>query len=307
MRTRSLIVLAALTAVTVAAAGWSVAVRSRAAPVAEGPLVPGLAARVNDVARLEIVGQGTRVTIARTAEGWGVGQKDGYRADPDMVKALVLAVANARTLEPRTAQPDLHPRLRVEDPTSPGAASTGVTLRAADGTPLAALVVGKPAAAPGTLYARRAGEGASWLVRADLAVEADPLRWIDATLPRVPRDAVASVEIRQPDGRTVLIKRDAPDAPFAASGPAVPALVEETVDAAAQLVPQDVAKADPAPDAVTTTVRRFDGTALVLRTVRRDGQAWVMFGDRAGWRFRVFDAPGRALTRAPEGFAEGKS
>ncbi|PWC45694.1 DUF4340 domain-containing protein [Azospirillum sp. TSO22-1] len=307
MRTRSLLLLAVLTAVTVAAAGWSVAVRSRTAPVVEGPLVPGLAARVNDAARLEIVGQGSRVTIVRTAGGWGVEQKDGYRADPDMVKALVLAVANARALEPRTAQPDLYPRLRVEDPAAPGAASTGVTLRATDGTPLAALVVGKPAAAPGTLYARRAGEGPSWLVKADLAVETDPLRWIDAALPRVPRDAVASVEIRQPDGRAVVIQRDAPDKPFAASVPAIPALIDETVDAMAQLVPQDVAKAGPAPDAVVTTVRRFDGTAVVLRTVRRDGQAWVMFEDKPGWRFRVFDVPGRALTRTPGDFAEGKS
>jgi len=307
MRTRSLIALAVLAALAVAAAGWSVAVRGRAAPVVEGPLVSGLAARVNDVARVEIVGQGARVTIARSAEGWGVEQKDGYRADPDMVKALVLALADARALEPRTAQPDLYPRLHVEDPSSPGAASTGVTLRGADGTPLAVLVVGKPAAAPGTLYARRAGEGPSWLVKADLAVETDPLRWIDATLPRVPRDSVASVEIRQPDGRTVLIRRDAPDQPFSASVPAAPARVDETVDAAAQLVPQDVARAAPAPDAVTTTVRRFDGTALTLRTVWRDGQPWVMFEDRAGWRFRVFDALGRALTRAPEDFAEGKS
>ena len=311
VRPRPLIALAALTAVAVLAAGWSVAVRApSASETAEGPLVPGLAARVNEVARLELVGQGGRVTVARTAGGWGVEQKDGYRADPALVKALVLAVAGARVLEPRTALPDLHARIGVEDPAAPGAASTGVTLGAADGRPLAALILGKPAASAGTLYARRAGEAASWLVRADLAaIETEPLRWIDPAVPRVPRDAVAAVEIRQPDGRTLAIRRDAPGRPFAASGPAAPSLVEETAEAPGLFVPQDVAKADPAltESAVTTTVRRFDGSALVLRTAWRDGQAWVVFEELGGWRFRVSDALGRALTRTPEDFAEGRS
>ncbi len=317
MRTRTLITLAVLTAGMVAAAGWSVAVRTQsvAAGMAEGPLFPGLAARVNDVTRLDVAGYGGHATVARGADGtWIVEQKDGYRADANAVKALVVALAEARVLEPRTALPDLYGRIGVEDPETPGAASSSVTLTGSDGARLAALIVGKPAApAASTLYARKVGEAPSWLVKADLgAVETDPMRWIDQTMPRVPGDAVASVEIRQPDGRVVGIRREAPGQPFTASGlqddaTAAPAVIDQTAEAAALLTPQDVARADPAlfRDAVTTLIRRFDGGGLTVRTVRRDGQFWVTFdaAGYGGWQYRVSDAAGRALTRSPEEFA----
>lgn len=305
MRTRSLIVLALVTAVTVAAADWSSALRrGDALPPAGGPLVPGLADRVNGITRVAVEGQGGRVTLLRSGGGWGVAEKDGYPADTGLVKALVLGVAGARLVEPRTARPVLYPRLGVEDPQTAGAVSTGVTLEG-DGAPGVGLVIGKAGSAPGTLYARRGGDATSWLVSAELPVlDTDPLHWIDPALPQVPRDAVASVEVRQPDGRAVTIGRAAPGQPFTASVPAAGAAVEALVEAVGRLVPLDVAKDDGGPAAVVTTVHRFDGTALVLRTVWRDGGAWVALDGRAGWRYRVSDALGRALTRPPEGFAE---
>lgn len=305
MRTRSLIVLAVVTVVTVAAAGWSSSVRRGDEPSpAGGPLVLGPAARVNGITRVAVAGQGGRVTLMRAGGGWGVAEKDGYPADAGLVKALVLGVAGARLVEPRTARPVLYPRLGVEDPQAPGAISTGIVLEA-DGAPGIGLVIGKAGSAPGTLYARRGGEATSWLVSAELPVlDTDPLRWIDPALPHVPRDAVASVDIRHPDGRAVTVGRDAPGQPFTASVPAAGTAVEALVEAVGRLVPLDVAKDDGGPAAVATTVRRFDGTALVLRTMWRDGSAWVALDGRAGWRYRVSDALGRALTRPPEGFAE---
>ncbi|HYG86718.1 MAG TPA: DUF4340 domain-containing protein [Azospirillum sp.] len=324
MRRSSLIALAVVTAGTVAAAIWS-----SVPPVAEpaaGLLFPGLGSRINDVARLEVVGSGTTVTVARGPSGWTVEQKEGYPADADAVKRTVVALAEATAVEPRTTQSDQYPRIGVEDPQTPGAASTQVTLRGGDGAPLAALILGK-SAGEATLYARKAGEAQSWLVKARLgALDADPLRWIDRAPPRIPADRVSSVAIRQPDGGQAGIRRDAPGQPFAAFGlpdgaEANPSVVEETAAVAAMLGLEDVARLDPAlfSNAVVTTVRTFDGLLLTVRTARRDGQAWIALdaaaeGEaaaaqakdwqtrHAGWQYRVFEAVGRDLTRTPADF-----
>lgn len=309
MRTRTLIVLALVTAVAVLAAGWSVATRRTAPPdMAGGPLFPGLAARINDVARLEVQAGGNVATIARGPDGaWIVEQKDGFRADPDQVKATILALAEALALEPRTVLPDLYPRIGVEDPDKAGASSARLRLTAADGREMAGLIIGKTAsAAASTLYARKVGEAQSWLVRLALGpIEADPMRWTDASLPRIPADALAAVEIRQPDGRSAGIRRAAPGQPFAAFGAddVDPAVIDATAAMGSLFTAQDVARDDPAlfTDAVVTEFHRFDGSSVVVRTVQRDGQFWVDVGD--GWQYRVFDTLGRDLTRPPERFA----
>lgn len=324
MRTSTLMALAAVTAGTVAAAVWS-SVPPAGEPAA-GPLFPGLDRRINEVAAVEVVRSGGAVTVTRGPAGWTVQQKGGYPADADAVKRTVVALAEATAVEARTARPDLYPRIGVEDPEAPGASSTRLTLRSGDGAPLAALVVGKPAG-EATLYARRAGEAQSWLVKAPLGTpDADPLRWTDRTPPRIPDDTVASVTIRQPDGAEAGIRRDSPGRPFAAFGlpdgaAAAPPAVQATAAVASMLVLEDVARADPAlfADAVVTTVRTFDGLLLTVRTARRDGQAWIALdaaaeGDaaaaqakelqarHAGWQYRVFEAAGRDLTRTPAGF-----
>jgi len=327
MRTKPFVALAAVTLVAVVAAAVAVVGRrtAEAPPQAGGLLAPGLVERINEVTRVDVTSADGTVTVTRGDQGWTVQQKDGYRADADAVKSLVVGLAEARVVEARTAQPDLYDRLGVGDP-GPGRESELVTVRAGDAV-LASVVLGKAAsgnAAGNTsmLYARRAGEAQSWMVRGPLApVQAEPLRWLDRALPRLPRDRVQAVEVRQPDGAAVTLRREAPaDREFAVSGveKPSPSAVEQTVGALAALTFEDVAKADPArfKDAVVTTYRTFDGLTVTVRTVRRDDQAWLTLsaeGDApeakewqakaAGWAFRVYDALADDLTRKGEDFA----
>ncbi|HEY0834570.1 MAG TPA: DUF4340 domain-containing protein [Azospirillum sp.] len=321
MRTKPFVALAVVTLVAVVAASVAVIARHTAdvPPQAGGALVPGLLARINDVTRVDVTGADGTATIARGESGWIVLQKDGYRADADAVKALAVGLAEARIVEARTALPDLYDRLGVQEP-GPGQESKRVTLRAGD-TVLASVILGK-AASNATLYARRAGEAQSWMVRASLGpVEAEPMRWLDRGLPRLPRERVRSVEVRQPDGATVTLSRAAPsDRDFAVSGVDTPrpSAVEQAVGAAAMLTFEDVAKAESASfkDSAVTTYRTFDGLTLTVRTARRDGQAWLTLnaeGDApevkewqakaAGWAFRVYDALADDLTRTAGDFA----
>ncbi|MGQ9367746.1 DUF4340 domain-containing protein [Azospirillum sp. ST 5-10] len=292
MRTRSLAILAVATALTVAAAG--VAVTRKPAGVvdapAAGPLFPDLEDRINDVARVEITSSKGTVTVARAGQGpWMVQEKDGYAADVDQVKSLVVALAGMTAVEPRTALPDLYPRIGVE-PVGPGAASVGVTLSGADDKPLAALLVGKTAAAsPGggtALYVRKPDTAQSWLARASLAPpDTDPLRWLDRAMPQIPRDRVKAVEIRQSDGTVVTLSRPDPQtADFAVTGLAEgttprQSTVDETAGALAYLSFEDVRRADPGlfADAPTAIVRTFDGVVLTVRTAVHEDANWLAF------------------------------
>ncbi|HYH23480.1 MAG TPA: DUF4340 domain-containing protein [Azospirillum sp.] len=321
MRGKPFIALAGVTVAAVIAAAVAVIGRhtADAPPQAGGALVPGLLARINDVTRVDVTGADGTATVARGEQGWIVLQKDGYRADADAVKALVVGLAEARVVEARTALPDLYDRLGVQDP-GPGRESELVMLRAGDAV-LASVILGKTASSS-TRYVRRAGEAQSWMVKATLApVPAEPLRWLDRALPRLPRDRVQAVEVRQPDGAAVTLRREAPaDREFTVSGVERPrpSAVEQTVGALAALTFEDVAKADPAlfKDAAVTIYRSFDGLTLTVRTARRDGQAWLTLaaeGDApevkewqtkaAGWAYRVYDALADDLTRKGEDFA----
>ncbi|WP_029009561.1 DUF4340 domain-containing protein [Azospirillum halopraeferens] len=290
MRNTSLAVLALVTAVTVAAAAVAV---TRTGPTgvdaaAAGTLFPGLKERINDVARLEIATSRGRVGVTRAADGaWVVADKDGYPADMDAVKGLVVALADMTAVEPRTALADLYPRIGVED-AGPGAGSTAVVLEGVDGKPLASLLLGKTASATpgggGTHYVRRAGEERSWLARGRVVPpDSDPLRWLDRRMPQIPRDRVMAVEIRQSDGSAVTVSRPDPQTrTFTAEGlpggaePRASA-VEEVVGALAYVSFEDVRRADPDlfADAATAIIRTFDGVVLTVRTARRDDADWI--------------------------------
>lgn len=290
MQSRTLLVLGLATVAAVAGAGWALnrqpEVRTEIAT--GGPLFPTLMDRVNDVTRIELVSAKGVATVARDGERWIVLQKDGYPADANLVKATVVGVAQTSIVDARTALPDLYDRIGVQDPDAKGSTSTRLSLGAGD-APLASLILGNEAGRGGpgqatTLYVRKAGEAQSWLVRGPAErLEADPMRWVDRTVPRLPRERLASVTIRQPDGSELRLSRPSPAEPtFTATGlpegaqPKASA-IDETTGALGYLTFEDVAKADPAwfTDGTTAVYRSFDGLVLTVRQAKRDDARWL--------------------------------
>lgn len=354
MQTKTLLVLGLATAAAVAGAGWALnrqpEVRTEIAT--GGPLFPDLMNRVNDVTRIDLVSAKGVATVARDGERWVVLQKDGYPADVNLVKAAVVGVAQATIVDARTALPDLYDRIGVQDPDAKGATSTRLSLGAGD-APLASLILGNEAARGGpgqatTLYARKTGEAQSWLVRGPAErLEADPMRWVDRTVPRLPRERLASVEIGQPDGTTVTLARPAPTgAGFTATGlpeGAQPkaSTIDETTGALGYLTFEDVARTDPAwfKDGTTAVFRSFDGLVLTVRQAKREDARWLTIDAAfdaaaakthagaegllkpaeveaqakdwrarfAGWSFKVYDALGENFARKPADFVQKES
>lgn len=334
MRDKSLALLAAAAGLTLAAAVAVTQYDKPAGPAGAGaPLFPALAAAVNDVARIELVGARGLTTLIRDDAGrWTVQERGGYPAGRDAVKNLAVGLASATLAEPRTADAELYPRIGVEEPETPAAAGVRATLRAADGGVLAAVVVGKPAnpssigAGPGQVYVRRAGETQSWLAVTPLdPIRADPAFWLERGLPQPGRDQIQSLEIRDPSGATLTLKRGEGDAArgFVAEGLPPGAALDENVAAEALgalgfLAFEDVGPYDSLLFAMSPlyVYRTRDGGTVKVRAARRDGAAWVELSAegltedyaRAKNRaFRVFEGTADALSRPAAGYVAVKS
>jgi hypothetical protein len=124
-------------------------------------LLPELAADLDSVVSIAITGAGAErlVSLERNGagdgSGWVVAEQDGYPADPATVTSLLIALAEARIVEEKTANPDFHPRLGVEAIASPDATGLELALVAGDGS-RHAVVLGD-AYTGGQRYARLPG------------------------------------------------------------------------------------------------------------------------------------------------------
>lgn len=329
-------ILGGVTAVTVLAAVTMVTLRSGGNTTRPAPLVPGLTERLNQVTALTVSAGKNSVTVSRpdpNAELWTVTEKAGYPASLVEVGRVILALADAKTVEPRTAKPEQYAKLGVED-----AASVRVALRTADNKELPAVLIGK-AAVGDSFYARRVGEPQSWLVEGRLSSPpaADPLRWLNRDLPTMARERVMSVTIARPGGPALTVSRKSEkSSDFTLTGlpqgakPKQSAL-NELAGAAEYLSFEDVFKADPAakpdPAETVTSVRSFDGETLIFRIGKPDGKPVVSVSvsletkpgkpdpaaeqavkeaqaRTAGWRYRLPEFAVKALTRAADELTE---
>lgn len=219
MKSNGLLILAIVTAISVAAAVWAVVDREQSSRAAAAPeaLFPGLTAKVNDVAKVEVNGPGIQFTIARGADGdWSVPEKGNYPVRFETVKQAVVGIAALKPLERRTAKPDLHSKLNLRLP-SDGGRGTVLTLKDGSGSELAAVVVGKTRSVatksrPGWHYVRRLDEDQSWLAEGRVEVWNKIERWLDPEMPIVERRRIHMVKRALPDGDTVQIAKEDPQA-----------------------------------------------------------------------------------------------
>jgi hypothetical protein len=290
MQSRSLILLASATAVLVAIAIVMLASGdrgvSRAAP--GQPAFPALAAKLGDVASVTVSRNGTTMTLIRDGDSWLVAEKGNYPANAAKISQIVRAMVDLNLVEPKTQNPDLYPRLEVEDPN--GGKSALVAIKDKSGGDLAQAIVGKRrydrlGAGNDGVYLRKPGEAQTWLARGTLDPSGDPASWLDRQILDISEKKIAKVTLTQADGSKLVIGRTAPDAQFAVEdAPADtkfksestiggPAAALETLDL------DDVKPAGELPvpdkDVITASFTTFDGLTVDLRLMERDKTNWV--------------------------------
>jgi len=254
-------------------------------------LFPGLLERVNDVAEIKIDGKAGALTLRRAegeAENWLMVEKGGYPAKFDVVKRALLGMAELRGLEPRTANPELHARLQLEDRSASGSQSTLLSLNGKDGKAIVELLVGKTDRAAtetkhGNYYVRKAGDAQTWFAQGQLQVDVSLNRWIDAKVVEIQRKRIKSIDIRQASGaRLEILRKAGADEEFEIKGlkadqklatPSSP----NTMAAALDYMPFDdvlpLKEREALAVAVTSVYTTDDGMVLTLKS-RKDGDKW---------------------------------
>lgn len=247
---------------------------------------PSLEAALNDIERVTITkaNNETVVTLERKPDGWVAANKNGYAADIGKLRQGLRALAEAKILEQKTANPELYSHLGVEDISGEKAAGVAVTLTA-KGKDLPTLILGN---ADGSKhrYVRRAGEAQSYLIDKNPEFARGVGQWLDAQIFDVRSDRIAQVTITQPDGQVVRISKPNKDAANydVADVPKgrellYPGVANVIGNSLRELNLEDVEPAAASPPAKPAVVEfhTFDGLVVRAEGDKRGDASWVGF------------------------------
>jgi hypothetical protein len=312
MNPRRLAILLALAIAVTGGAFWLSSQRTLTRdPDYGAPVLPGLAAELDAVNSIKIVGPGSRtlVTLERHDGGWRVAEV-GYPADGARIRRLLIALGELHVVEPKTDDPARYAALAVEDIEAPKAESLRLELGGLK-QPVS-LIVGHAASGQGA-YVRVPGRHRALEARPGVDVQRTPRDWLKRTIVDVAPERVHALEVARADGpawRAVKASRgaahfDVPDLPKGRELASV-----GTADSAANVIGNleldDVRRIEAAgARPQRAVVRTFDGLVVTLEG-RSDGDArWVTLsaafdGELAG-RFPPAageSAPGAETVRA---------
>lgn len=209
MSARQSLITGALAVLAVALAWWAMDSRAPQRDVGlQGPLLADLKAQLNAVREVKIVGAAnvTLATIERAEDGWKLRERNGYPVDAGKLRGLLIALADARRVEAKTANPAMHERLAVEDVA--GEKAQGVAVEIAGAGPTFRVIVGENNARGKGTYLRLDGDATSWLVDTNIAVERRPVEWLQRELIHLPTSRIATVEVTPPAGEPIRIARE---------------------------------------------------------------------------------------------------
>lgn len=176
-----------------------------------GLLAPDLAERVNDINRLTVTGAGGKMvaTLERGEQQWTVSELGAYPANWERVRDLLAGLARAEILELKTANPDYHARLGVEDIDEPQAGGQMIEVKGGDFS--LAVIIGNEAKGRNGRYLRLADTAQSVLADFDARVPATAVDWAERQVTDIASAEVAEVEIVHADGETVLARKSSAD------------------------------------------------------------------------------------------------
>lgn len=282
-------------------------------------LIPELKSAINDINSVIVTrpGDDSTTIIEKREDKWVIASRNDYSADVGKLRELLLALADARIVERKTSNPDLHDQLGLRDPEIEGSKGTRLELTGADFT--YKLIVGN-AAQGGFRYVRIDEDPQSWLIDRNPVIPNSAGDWLEREIVDVKAADLRAVTIRHPDGEEIRIEKDADEGDkFEVTNlPEGRELSYATVTNSitgvlSALTLDDVRKATDMPAAaVTATFETINGARIVVQTDRSDEESWISLdvtaGDDAeelaavservaGWQFRIPQYKANQLTR----------
>jgi Domain of unknown function (DUF4340) len=321
--------IVALVAVVVAAATYVSQNPWSQAKVTGAALFPGLASQSAKIARIELRQGDKKLALERKDQAWVLADRGGYPAKAEPVRTLLVRLAEAQLVEPKTRKSDRFALLELEDAGAKDTKSREVRLLDQQGTLIAQAIIGKKrtdafgSSKPGT-YVRWPEDQQAWLANTDVDVSATVRDWVQPTLLDVEAAKITAVTVEIPNEAPLQIEREAGDA-GKHKLVALPqgkklkqgADIDAVVRAVGALEFEDVRKADPAASGEVSTARlQADGGLAVTLRLRKDADdTWVSLtasgdGDAKktadditnrsqGWEFKIAPAKATAILKRP--------
>jgi hypothetical protein len=175
---------------------------------------PELIGQVNDVATIEATSTGKSVLIRKAAEAWVVEGRDGYPAEAQDVRRLLLGLAELERVERKTSKPENYEQLELGDPMKADTQSVQYRLLDTDDRALATLIVGKRRIVGGgngrdEYFVRVPEDAQTWLVRGSIPTLRSETDWLAREIVDIDQGRVARVHVTHADGEVVRIERAA--------------------------------------------------------------------------------------------------
>lgn len=219
MKPRTLAVLVALGVLSLGG-GWyfgTATTPSEQIEVGTGKLMfPGLAEKLPQARKIEIVHQGKPMVIERQGSDpgapWGLDDRDGYRVQESKLRGMLTALTELRLAEPRTSDPTQFSRLGVEGASGKQSSSSLLRILGANSKPIAEVIVGHRKVrtegdVPDEVYVRRPGQNQAWLAEGALQADYDPQLWLDRDIMNIDHSRIASVIVTR-GGQSLNLARD---------------------------------------------------------------------------------------------------
>lgn len=212
MGRKGLLALAAIVLLLAGAYFWAGQQRAAPAPVERQALLPALQGQLSQVQAIEVERpEQPVVRVERDATGWQVPAKAGYPADAQGLGLTLAALAEARQVEARTANPAYHARLGLAESGAPEAQGVRVRLELANASRME-LRVGNAGSRSGQLV-RMAGQDQVWLVDRDIPLPSSELAWLDRRVTQIGFPQIRQVEVWHRDGERLTAFRDRAEQP----------------------------------------------------------------------------------------------
>ena len=179
---------------------------------AGSPFFPDLLGKANDVSMIKIQRNAGTLTLERNQEMWQVKEKNGYPADINKVRELVLGVGNLLKVEPKTRKPENYERIGLQDISKQDSTAVRVTLNAGAENVVADVIIGNNKASHAdnsimSYYIGRADDPQSWLVDGKLPDKWEAKDWLDINIFEIDRARIKEVVVDHQDGEKVYIHR----------------------------------------------------------------------------------------------------
>ena len=267
--------------IAIAAVTMAIEYRAARPDLASGPVIPRLEDTIREGQRIVVTSAEASYRIERIDRGgeqvWVMRDRGDYPVLGSRLAQLTEGLRGLRYTRRMTSDPSKHARIGVGDPRE-GGRGVLVQIEDAQGALLVNLILGVE---PSGLYARRPDDDQAWAVRGELPPLRNVATWLDLQPIQIQPDRLARVEITPQVGRAYVLARDEPGQSWRIAVPALAALAQSSVNAAAERITQlstvDVQPAPAIQGEAVASVRAvtFDGLAIDAELIESDDQTWL--------------------------------